>query len=209
MIVPGETEIPLRAAEAGLTVRPNVSVLPAKDAVKVTGVGVVTLPAATGNVTEVKPSGTVTVEGMLASTGDEVKLMVAPPLPAAEVSATVQVAPTVGLTAVGLHEKPFKLGPFEIVTVPLLVKVDKGVLVMLAEVLFVSWTREEVLKVDADTVKFTVAMTPFAIVESLRPHSRHIAVPAPYSQDSVLFPAPGAAATVTEEKSVVEKPRSH
>jgi hypothetical protein len=91
----------------------------------------------------------------------------------------------------------------------LLVKVDKGVLVMLAEVPFMSWTREVVLKVDADTVKFSVAMTPFAIVESLRPHSRHIAVPAPYSQDSVLFPAPGAAATVTEEKSVVEKPRSH
>ena len=113
--------MPLRAAEAGSTVTPNVSVLPAKDAVKVTGVGVVTLPAATGNVAEVEPPGTVTVEGMLTSTGDEVKLMVAPPLPAAEVSATVHVAPMAGLTAVRLQEKPFKLGPFEIVTVPLLV----------------------------------------------------------------------------------------
>ena len=78
-IVPGETETLLNATAAGFTVNPNVSLTPAREAVKATGVGVATLPAVTGNVVEVEPSGTVTVVDMLTSAGSELKLMVAPP----------------------------------------------------------------------------------------------------------------------------------
>ena len=124
---------------------PNVSLAPAKEAVRVTPVEMATFPAATENVVEVEPCGTVTVEGMLAPAGDALKLMVAPPLPAAEVSATVHVEPTVGLIIIGLHEKPFKLGACPMVTVPLLVKVDKGVPVALADVPLISCTWEDVL----------------------------------------------------------------
>jgi hypothetical protein len=90
------------------------------------------------------------------------------------------------------------------VTVPLLVKVDKGVPVAPAEVPFMSWTEEAVSCVDEDKVRVTVAMTVFAIVVSLRPHKRHMAVPVAYSQESDLFASAGPAASVTEEKSVVE-----
>ncbi len=203
-MLPGDTEIPLSAARAGFTVKPKVSLAPPKDAVKVTGVAVATLPAVTGKVVAVEPFGTVAVDGMLTSVGDELKLIVAPPFPGAEVSATVHVEPTVGLTATGLQVKPFKLGPCTIVTVPLPVKVDNGVPVALAEVPFVSWTSEDVPWVDADSVKLTVATTLFASVMSFRPHSRHIADPPTYWQDSDLFAAPGPATTVIDEKSVVE-----
>jgi len=84
----------------------------------VTAVDLVTLPALTENVEDVEPWGTVTVEGMLTSAGDELRLIVAPPLPGAEVRATVQVDPTVGLTANGVHEKPLRAGPGTIVTTP-------------------------------------------------------------------------------------------
>ena len=192
-----------------MTVKPNVSLAPAKDAVKVTEVGVVTLPAVTENVVEREPCGTVAVEGMPTSAGDAFKLMVAPPLPGAEVRATVQVDPTAGLTAVGLQENPFKLGVCAIVTVPLFSNVDKGVPVALADVALANWTREEVPGVDGESVRLTVAITPFGIGVLFRPQRMHIADPAPYWQDSDLLAAPAPTANVTEEKSVVEYPRSH
>jgi len=197
-------ETPLRAAGAGLTVRPNVSLTPVRDAVKVTGVGVATPPAVTGNVVEVEPCGTVTVDCIVTSTGAELRLIVVPPLPAARVNCTVQVVPADGLIDVELQEKPFKLGVWRMVTVPLLVEVESAVPVVLAEIPFVSWTTEEASLVDADNVKFTVATTPVAMGVSLRPHSIHVAVPVPYSHEIDLFVAADPAATTTEEKSVVE-----
>ena len=83
-----------------------------------TGVGVVTLSAVTENVVDVAPCGIVTVDAMLTSTGDELKLIVAPALPAAEVRATVQVDAVAGVIDVGLHEKPFSPGVCTMVTVP-------------------------------------------------------------------------------------------
>ena len=83
-----------------------------------TAVALVTLPALTENVEDVEPWGTVTVEGMLTSAGDELRLIVAPPLPASDVRATVQVDPTAGLTVIGVHEKPLRAGPCTIVTTP-------------------------------------------------------------------------------------------
>ncbi len=204
LIALGETEILLSAAGGGLTVRPKVSLEPPNEAVSVTGVGVVTLPAVTGKVVEVAPCGTVTVGEMLTSAGDELRLMVAPPLPGAVVSATEQVDPADGLIEIGLQVKPFKLGVCRMVTVPLLVNVDNGVPVALADVPFMSWTEEEVSWVDEDKVRVTVAMTAFVIVVSFRPHKRHMAVPVAYSQEIDLFATAGPAASATEEKSVVE-----
>ena len=114
--MPGDTETLLSAVGGGFTVNPNVSLMPARDAVKVTGVGVATLPAVTGKVVEVEPCGTVTVVDMLTSVGDELRLTVVPPFPAARVSATVQVDPADGLTDAGLQEKPCKAGVCRIVT---------------------------------------------------------------------------------------------
>lgn len=137
-IVPGDTETPLRATAGGLTVNPNVSLTPARDAVKVTGVGLATLPAVTGNVVEVEFCGIVTVDCMVTSVGDELRLIVVPPLPAAIVNCTVQVVPADGLIDVELQEKPFKLGFWRIVTVPLPVEVESAVAVVLADIPFVS-----------------------------------------------------------------------
>jgi len=116
--VPGDTETLLSAVGGGFTVNPNISVAPPRDAVKVTGVGVATLPAVTGKVVEVEPCGTVTVVDMLTSVGAALRLMVVPPLPAARVNATVQVDPPDGLTDVGLQEKPFRLGVCIVPTEP-------------------------------------------------------------------------------------------
>jgi hypothetical protein len=112
----------------------------------------------------------------------------------------VHVVPADGLTDVGLQEKPFKLGVCTIVTVPLLVEVESAVAVVLADIPLVSWTTEEVLLVDADKVKLTVATTPVVIGVSLRPHSIQIAVPVPYWQESDLVAAAVPAVTISGGK---------
>jgi len=48
--------------------------------------------------------------GTFATVGDALNAMVAPPLNAAEVSATVHVDPAVVVSDVGLHESPLKAG---------------------------------------------------------------------------------------------------
>src|SRR5580692_698724 len=84
-----------------------------------------TLPAVTGKVTDVEPSGTVTIVGMLAPAGNELRAMVAPPLEGAKVSATLQVDTAGGTINVESQENPFKLGVGAIVTVPLPADVGK------------------------------------------------------------------------------------
>jgi len=84
----------------------------------VTGVAEVTVPAATENVAEVWPCATVTEEGRLASAGDALRLIAAPPLKAGAVSETEQEVPEEGLIVVGLQVRPFNLGVWLIVTVP-------------------------------------------------------------------------------------------
>jgi len=76
------------------------------------------VPAVTENVADVEPCGTVTVAGTFAPAGDELSETVAPPLGAAEVSETVQVDPTDGVSEVGLQEKPLKLEVWRMVIVP-------------------------------------------------------------------------------------------
>jgi len=87
------TERLLRAGGGGLTVTPKVLLTLEYEAVKVTEVAELTVPAVTVNVAEVWPWATVTEAGTLAAELLELESATAmPPLPAADVRATVPVA---------------------------------------------------------------------------------------------------------------------
>jgi len=68
------------------------------------------VPAVTAKVAEVEPCGIVTLAGTVAAAGDALSAIVAPPLSAADVSATTQDDPADGVRDVGLHEKLLKAG---------------------------------------------------------------------------------------------------
>jgi hypothetical protein len=201
-IVLGLTDSPLSAAAAGLTVRPKVSFTPEYDAVKVTAVGVVTDPALTVNIAEVEPCGIVTLDGSLVPAGDELRVMIAPPLGAADDKATMQLAVDGGMRDTELHENPSR-PTGTIVTVPPVVEIGSDDPVASDASLFVSCTDDDVSVVVLDTVSDTVATTPLSIGAS-RPESTQIAEPALLLQDSDLPAAAGPAATVADEKSTVE-----
>jgi len=165
-------------------------------------VALLTLPAVTEKLAAVEPCGIVTDAGTLAPAGDELRLIVAPPLGAAEVSVTVQVEPVAGLTETGLHEKLLK--PGRIVMVPPVEEVAMLAPVESASMPLESWTEEDVSVVELDKVSVRVATTPFEMVCEFSPHSTQVAVPAALLQDSDLFAAAGPADNVAEEKSVVE-----
>jgi hypothetical protein len=203
-IVLGLTETLLSATGGGLMVIPNVTLAPEYEAVKVTGVAVLTVPAVTENVAEVEPCGIVTVAGTLARAGEALSAIVAPPLSAAEVTATVQVDPADGVSVVGVHEMALNTGVWRIVTVPPLAEVDIPVPAESAETPLVSWTDEDVSGVESAKVKVTEATTLFGIVVELRPHTKHVALPEPLLQESDLFAAADPAAKLADVKSVVE-----
>jgi hypothetical protein len=74
-------------------------------------VEVLTVLSVTANVAEVAPVATVAVVGTVTiAAGDALSVMVAPGLNAAEVSVTVQVAPSEGLSDAGLHETLLSAG---------------------------------------------------------------------------------------------------
>ena len=106
----GVTEMPLSVGGGGPIVRGNVSLTPAYDAVKVTSVEVVTVPALAENVAELDPWGMVTVGGTIAPAGEAARDIRAPPLSAGAVSATVQMADAGGTSDIGLQENPFNAG---------------------------------------------------------------------------------------------------
>jgi hypothetical protein len=147
----------------------------------------VTLFAVTENVIDVAPCGTVTAEGRLTSAGEELTLTVAPPLPAAEVRATVQVDAVEGVIDTGLHEKPFSPGVCTMVTVPPLADANiapaDGFAAAGAKIL----TGDEVFEVEAETFKETVATTPLGIVPELRPERMHCMLPVRFSQKTDLL----------------------
>lgn len=213
-IVVGLTVRPLKAAAAapaGLIVTPNVSLAPEYEAVNVTDVGAVTVPALSVNVPEVDPCGMVRVDGMPAPAGDEVSVTVSPPLGAAEDNWTVHVAVDGGVIDTELQENPFKPSAV-IVTVPTVA--DIGNLeppASDASVVVVSWSDEEVSVVELDTVSDTVATTPLAIVVALGPDRTQITDPGCGLHDRDLFAAvaAGPAENVAAEKSAVEYLRVH
>ena len=79
--------------DTGLTLEEAVLLTPANEAVTVTEVLAVTLPAVTVNVAEVEPWGTVTDEGTRATEEFELESdTTAPPVPADDVRVTVPPA---------------------------------------------------------------------------------------------------------------------
>ncbi len=163
-----------------------------------------TLPAVTPKAAEVEPCGTVTVAGTLATAGDALIAMAAPPLIAADVSVTVQVDPAAGVSDAGLHEIPLKRGVCRIVTVPPLTDVDIPFPVESADIPPVSWTDEDVSRVEPDKARVTEATTLFGIAVESSPQTRQVAVPALLLQVSDLFAAAGPGAKVADVKSAVE-----
>jgi len=73
-----------------------------------------------------------------------------------------------------------------------------------AETPFVSCTDDDVSDVELAKVSVTVATTASGIVVELRPHTKHVALPAALLQLNDLLAAAGPAAKVAEVKSVVE-----
>jgi hypothetical protein len=63
------------------------------------------------------------LEGMVTSAGDSLRMILAPPLSAGEVRATLHVDDDCGLRLAAAHENPFKPGPID--TVPPVDVVDK------------------------------------------------------------------------------------
>ena len=194
-----------RPAAEAVTVTPNVSLTPEYDAVKVTSVGVATVPPLRVNVPEVDPCAMVIFDGRIAPEGDELSAMVAPPLGAADVSATVHVAVDGGAIDTELHENPFKPNA-PIATVPPVVVIGMAEPPASDETAFVSWTNEDLLVVELDNTSDTVATTPLPIVSALSPQTKHVNDPNFVLHESDLFAAvaTGPAARVAEEKSVVE-----
>jgi hypothetical protein len=140
-------------------------------------VGTVTLPAVTVNAAEVAPWSTVTLDSMLAAVGDEVKAIVAPPLGAAAVRATVQDDAAGGAIVTGVHENPFKASGCWIVTVLPAAVVVSAVPAESADPAFANWSKADVSTLVFESVKDTVARTPSEIVEEPRPHTMHLGAP--------------------------------
>jgi hypothetical protein len=186
-------------------VTPNVSFMPEYDAVRVTGVFVVTVPPLTANVVAMAPCGMVTLDGSVASAGDELRAMVAPPLGAADVMATLQVAIDGGVMDTALQENPFRLSG-KIVTVPPVVEIGTDDPTALAASLLMSCSDDELSVVELDNASRTEATTPPAIGVALGPDSTQVSEPGLLLQETDLFAvaAAGPAAIVADEKSRVE-----
>ena len=141
--------------------------------------------------------------GTFAAAGDALIPTAAPPLSAGDVSVTVQVEPVVGVNDVGLHARLPKAGVCPMETVPALAVVDIGAPVESAESGFVNWTDADESVGDAATVRVTEARTLFGIDEVFSPQTRHVAVPDPSAQESVLPEAPAPAVIEADVKSAV------
>jgi hypothetical protein len=117
----------------------------------------------------------------------------------------VQVVEPGGVTDIGLQVKPFKRGPWRIVTWPLLPATGKDVAVGLAAEPSAIWI-VEVVEFEFDKARVTAATTPFGIAVVFQPQTIHVSAPATLSQ-VIDFPAEvatGPGATLADVKSTVE-----
>lgn len=152
-----------------------------------------------------------TLVGIVAPAGDELRETTAPPVKAGDVSCTVQVEPAEGETEAGLQARLLKLGVCSILTVPLLADTGTGAPLASAAAVPDSWMMEDGSGALPDSVRVTVARTASGIVLSFNPQAMHVAVPAEVTQvtDLPVPEAPAPAATLMDEKSVVEYPSVH
>ena len=176
-IVVGLTVTLLSAAMGGLTVIGNVEFTPAYDAVKVTAVGLATVPALSVNVVDVAPCAIVTLDGILTTAGDALSATTTPPLGAANVRATVHVAVAGGVMVNGLQENPFSPSGI-IVTVPPVVDTVIDEPEGFDASLLANCSDDDVSVVKLDTPKDTVATTPLPMGVASGPESTHVIEPA-------------------------------
>jgi hypothetical protein len=153
----------------------------------VTGVSVATLLAVNAKVVKVEPCGIETVETRLTSPGNELRLIVAPALPAEEVRATVQVDTLGGAIDIGLQENPFNSGVGTIVTVAPLAVAGIDAADGFAAAGLKIWTGDDVFDVEEETFIETVATTPLGIVPVLSPHRMHLKLPTWLWQETDLL----------------------
>lgn len=166
--------------------------------------GLVTVPALTVKVPELEPCGIVTLDGKLASAGDELRATVTA-LGASYVNATVQVAVEGGVSDTELQENPLRLRGI-MVTVPPVTDVGSMEPLASDESGLESCKVEDVSVVALDKLNAIVATTPVPIVVAFAPDTIQIIAPVPGAQLTDLFAAvaAGPAVTVAEEKSAVE-----
>lgn len=88
-------------------------------------------------------------------------------------------------------------------TVPPLAVVEIPAPLESAASALINWTVADESVGDAAKVSVTEATTLFGMDEVFSPQTRHVAVPEPSVQESVLFEAPAPAVTDADAKSVV------
>jgi hypothetical protein len=189
----------------GLMLSRDVWLTPAKVAVTVTGVNVVTIPAVIENVVELDPCGIVTLGGTFRAGAEDAREINAPPLLAAAVRATLQTADACEASDIGLQNSPFNAGGVMPIVDPT-VEVANDIPTASAADPCESWTSEELDVVELETVKPTVATTPFESGVVLKPYKTHFFVPGVLVQETDLFALipDDPSATLTDEKSLVE-----
>jgi hypothetical protein len=201
----GLTATLLSSPAGRLMVKPNVSLMPEYDAVKVTGVLFVTVPPLTSNVVEAAPSGIATLAGTVALAEDERRAIATPALGAADVKATLQVVVDGGVIDTESHQNPFILSG-KIVTVPPVVEIGSDEPVGSAASLRASCSDDDVSVAELDNASNTEATTPLPIGVALGPDSTQVRERAVLLQDTDLFAAAaaGPVVMVAEVKSTVE-----
>jgi hypothetical protein len=171
-------------------------------ALAVTSTAVVALtadPADAVNAAVADPAGTVTDEGIETLELLSERDTTCPPLGAAALKVTVQLADPGGVRVPGVQLKLLTVGAggrgCEMVTVPLLL--EDGIEVPEADTaeVFEICTTLEVAAVPGAIVTLTTATTPFAIGVVLNPVTRQMAVPE-FVEQETDFPAAEAAAPV-------------
>ena len=92
------------------------------------------------------------------------------------------------------------------VTTPLVVDTGKDAAVPSAAIAFAIWIVDELLGMEFDTVRATVARTPFETAEALRPDRTHVVAPGTLLQviDLLAAVATGPGVTTADEKSDLE-----
>ncbi len=124
---------------------------------------------------------------------------------AVDVSATLQVADAGATSVTGLQVNPFNAGGLMPMLAPA-VEVVTEVPAKSAAAPLASCTGDDVAVVELDTVRETVATTPFEIAMSFNPYMTHVSVPGALLHVIPLFElAPAVPSwTLMDEKSAVE-----
>jgi len=154
------------------------------------------VPATALKVAEVAAAATVTDPGTTRRLLLDVRETAAPPVGAGPLSVTVHVEMPRLFRAAGLQETELTAGNAPLVTVPPVAVTETVLAAGRTPKTLV--TPIEVLVTPAAMVKFTTAMTPFAIIAWFKPEARQLYVPEPEAQVNVLAAAVAAAPALAE-----------